>query len=37
MFNWPIGKDKLLLISIGTGRRQPKLDAEKAQGMAPLS
>ncbi len=33
-FNWPIDKDKLLLISIGAGGRQPRLDPEKAKWMS---
>ncbi|MGZ5889558.1 MAG: patatin-like phospholipase family protein [Hyphomicrobium sp.] len=36
-FNWAIDKDKLLLVSIGAGGRQPKLDPVKGLKMAPVS
>ncbi len=32
-FNWPIDKDKLLLISIGSGWRRPEISYEEAASM----
>jgi uncharacterized protein len=36
-FNWPIDKDRLLLVSIGAGGRQPTLDPVKGLRMAPVA
>jgi uncharacterized protein len=36
-FNWAIDKEKLLLVSIGAGGRQPRLDPVKGLKMAPVA
>ena len=36
-FNWPIDKDKLLLISIGAGGRRPTLEPERGRKMTPVA
>ncbi len=35
-FNWPIDRDKLLLISIGTGWRRPMLSVEERKHMSTI-
>jgi Patatin-like phospholipase len=35
-FNWPIDRDKLLLISIGTGWRRPTLSVEESKHMSTI-
>jgi hypothetical protein len=32
-FNWPMGADRLLLVSVGTGGREPALEAKKVMKM----